>query len=347
MKNFFNMTVVVLSMIIGIYVIWWLIMGDPSGFLNGEIRSEPKPGNVLATIHTGGWLVGILIGLILISVTFIFERLLTINKAKGKGNPSIFIKNMIDQLNSYFFSFLEDLGKLTELLKETLSGIFSKRIKGKLVYEQMVKIGIDSLPIALTSALFVGMVFAIQIATEFVRFGASKYVGGVMAIAVARELAPALTGIVIASRVAAAITAEIGTMKVTEQIDALNALGSNPVRYLVIPRFIACTLMMPLLTILSDLVCFWGGYLVAVYVVNINGVDYMNSAQQLLKINDVLGGIFKSFIFGMIISIIACRRGLTTKGGAKGVGEATTSSVVSSLIALFVTNYFLSVLWFK
>ena len=98
MKNFFNITVVVLSMVIGIYVIWWLIMGDPSGFLNGEIRSEPKPGNVLATIDTGGWLVGILIGLILISVTFIFERLLTINKAKGKGNPSIFIKNMIEQL---------------------------------------------------------------------------------------------------------------------------------------------------------------------------------------------------------------------------------------------------------
>jgi biopolymer transport protein ExbB len=98
MKNFFNITVILLSMVIGIYVIWWLIMGDPSGFLNGEIRTEPKPGNVLATIHTGGFLVGVLIALILISITFVFERLLTINKAKGKGNPSIFIKNMIDQL---------------------------------------------------------------------------------------------------------------------------------------------------------------------------------------------------------------------------------------------------------
>jgi len=242
---------------------------------------------------------------------------------------------------------VEEFGKVTGLFFETLSNIFRFKIKPQLVFDQMVRVGIDSLPIALTSSFFVGMVFAVQIGTEFIKFGASKYIGGVMGIAVARELAPALTGIVIAARVAAAITAEIGTMNVTEQIDAIKALGSNPIRYLVAPRFIACIFMLPLLTILADLLAFLGGYLVSVFLLNINSMDYMTSAQQLLKSSDIYGGIAKSFFFGIIISIIACYKGLNTRGGAKGVGESTTSSVVISLIALFVANYFLSVLFFK
>jgi len=257
------------------------------------------------------------------------------------------MRHWIEQLGHQMLYILEDVGKISDLLIDTIKGILNNKTNWRLVYDQMVKIGVDSLPIALTSSFFVGMVFAVQIATEFVKFGASKYVGGVMAIAVARELAPALTGVVIASRVAAAIAAELGTMKVTEQIDALYALGSNPIKYLVIPRFIACTLMLPILTIFAILFCFYGGYLVAVYLVKINAVDYMISAQQLLKTKDIWGGVFKSMIFGMLISIIACRRGLSTRGGAKGVGESTTSSVVTSLIALFVFNYFLSVLLFK
>jgi len=254
---------------------------------------------------------------------------------------------MIEKIGHTTLEFLEEFGRISQLFIDTVLAILSGKTKVRLVLDQMVKIGVDSLPIALTSAAFVGMVFAMQVATEFVKFGASKYIGGVMGIAVARELAPALTGVVIASRVAAAIAAEIGTMKVTEQIDALNALGTNPVRYLIVPRFLACTFMLPILTIFADIVCFYGGYLVSVYLIKINAVDYMNSAQQLMKFNDVYGGIFKSLIFGMIISIIACAKGLNTKGGAKGVGESTTSSVVTSLITLFITNYFLSVLWFK
>ncbi len=254
---------------------------------------------------------------------------------------------MIEKLGHFIIGFIEETGKVTQLAWDTLTFILSGKINFRLLFEQMIKVGIDSLPIALTSALFVGMVFAVQIATEFIKFGASKYIGGVMGIAVARELAPALTGIVISSRVAAQIAAEIGTMRVTEQIDALNALGSNPIKYLVIPRFIACTLMLPLLTILTDILCFAGGYLVSVYLIKVNAVDYLNSAQQLVTTHDIYGGIIKSLIFGMIISIIACYKGLNTKGGAKGVGESTTSSVVTSLIALFVANYFLSVLLFK
>jgi len=254
---------------------------------------------------------------------------------------------MMEQIGHSTIAFFDDLGEMAKLFWATLKAIASGKTNPRLVLDQMVKIGIDSAPIASTSALFVGMVFALQVATEFVHFGAQKYIGGVMGIAVARELAPALTGVVIAARVAAAIAAELGTMKVTEQIDAINALGSNPIKYLVIPRFFACTLMLPILTIFADIFCFYGGYFVAVYLVRINPVDYMSSAEQFLKMRDIWGGAFKSIIFGMLIAIIACRRGLTTRGGAKGVGESTTSAVVTCLIALFITNYFLSNLLFK
>ena len=211
----------------------------------------------------------------------------------------------------------------------------------------MVKIGIGSLPLALVTAAFIGMVFALQIAGEFVRFGAGKYVGGVMSIGMARELGPAVTGIVVSARVAASMAAELGTMRVKEQIDALSAMGASPVRYLVIPRFIAAALMLPLLTIMADIIGFGGGYIVATYLSKINPVQYMETAQRMLNLWDVYGGLTKTVIFGMIIAVIACYKGLSTKGGAKGVGEATTSAVVTSLITLFIVNYFLSILFFK
>ncbi|MFH0887086.1 MAG: ABC transporter permease, partial [bacterium] len=193
----------------------------------------------------------------------------------------------------------------------------------------------------------VGMVFALQIALEFVRFGAGKFAGAVMAIALARELAPILTGVVIAARVGASITAEIGTMKVTEQVDALTALGSNPIKYLVVPRLIACMVMLPLLTIFSMIIGFYGAYFVSTAFVKINPTDYMSSAQNLLKYPDVYGGLIKTIIFGMLIAVIACYKGLNAEGGAKGVGEATTSTVVTSLISIFIANYFLSILFFR
>lgn len=242
---------------------------------------------------------------------------------------------------------LEEFGRVTQLALETVSGILRGKVKLNLTLEQMVKIGYESVPLAVTASAFVGMVFAVQIATEFEKFGAGKYVGGLMAIAMSRELGPALVGIVIASRVAASIAAEIGTMQVTEQIDALKALGSNPVRYLVIPRFIACALMLPILTIAADIVGFFGGYFVGILVAHINPNEYMENARAFFKLWDIWGGLIKTIFFGMVISIIACYKGLSTKGGAKGVGAATTSSVVTALISLFIVNYFLSIAFFK
>ncbi|HVN66886.1 MAG TPA: ABC transporter permease, partial [Candidatus Sulfotelmatobacter sp.] len=178
------------------------------------------------------------------------------------------VTNVTEDIGKKTIELVEGLGRVAQLGLETVSGIIGGKAKLNLTLDQMVKIGYESIPLALTASAFVGMVFAVQIATEFVKFGAGKFVGGVMAIAMARELGPALVGIVIAARVAAAIAAEIGTMEVTEQIDALKALGSNPVRYLVIPRFIAAATMLPLLTIGSIVVGFIGGYAVAVMVVH-------------------------------------------------------------------------------
>lgn len=257
------------------------------------------------------------------------------------------LEKLFKGINEASFQFIVQLGELALLTSATIKNIFRGKIKWRLTLEQMVKIGYESLPLALCSSGFIGMVFAIQISTEFIKFGAGKYVGGVMSIAMARELGPALVGIVIAARVAAAIAAELGTMKVSEQLDALQTLGSNPVRYLVIPRFLACLTMIPLLTIMADIVGFMGGYAVAAWVVKINPVDYMDTAKSLLTLWDVWGGLLKTVFFGMIIAIIACYRGINAKNGAKGVGEATTSSVVTSLITLFIVNYFLSLAFFK
>jgi phospholipid/cholesterol/gamma-HCH transport system permease protein len=256
-------------------------------------------------------------------------------------------KRVAEDLGHRVIDFLEEVGNITYLAWEVIRDIIRGKVNLKLTFEQMVKIGVESLPLALVTSGFVGMVFAIQIAGEFVRFGAGKYVGGVMSIGIARELGPSITGIVVAARVAAAITAEIGTMQVKEQIDALKALGVSPIRHLVIPRFISAALMIPLLTILADVVAFTGGYCVAVYGGSINAVDYMENAQRLMSLWDIFGGVIKTIFFGMIIAVIASYKGLKTRGGARGVGEATTSSVVATLITLFIVNYFLSVLFFK
>lgn len=254
---------------------------------------------------------------------------------------------MFDDIGRRIVELLEEIGDITILSMQTLFYSARGNFSFRDLFAQMVRVGVDSLPVAVVTAAFVGMVFAVQIASEFVKFGAGNVVGGVMGIAVARELAPALTAVVIAGRVGSAYAAEIGTMAVTEQIDAIYAMGSDPIKHLIVPRFIASTFMLPILTIFADLIGFFGGYIVAVFVVGINANGYMDSASSFLKMNDIMGGIIKAVFFGMIISIIGCYKGIKTKGGAKGVGEATTNSVVYSLMSIFIVNYFMSLILFK
>ena len=213
--------------------------------------------------------------------------------------------------------------------------------------EQMAIVGPDSLTIALVTATFVGMVFTIQVAREFLNFGAVQAIGGVLALALSRELAPVLTAVVLAARVGSAFAAEIGTMKVTEQIDALYILKSDPIDYLVIPRLIACCAMLPILTIISLVMGLIGGVFVANFFYDIPRTTFIESIETFLQIWDLVSAAIKAVIFGGLIAIIGCNWGLTTTGGAKGVGESTTTAVVMALISIFIVNFFLSWVMFQ
>lgn len=211
----------------------------------------------------------------------------------------------------------------------------------------MAAVGPDSLFIALLTAIFVGAVFTIQVAREFITFGAGNIVGGVLAVALTRELAPVLTAVVLAGRVGSAFAAEIGTMRVTEQIDALLMLRTDPIDYLVIPRVLACCLMLPILTLLSLVTGMLGGLVIATNVYNLADTAFLDSARNFLGIWDICSALVKAFCFGVLIAVIGCSWGLTTTGGAKGVGQSTTTAVVTALLIIFVSNFFLSWIMFQ
>ncbi|HEY9639956.1 MAG TPA: MlaE family lipid ABC transporter permease subunit [Coleofasciculaceae cyanobacterium] len=213
--------------------------------------------------------------------------------------------------------------------------------------EQMVLVGPESLLIAMITAISVGMVFTIQVAREFINLGAGQTVGGVLALALARELSPVLTAVILAGRVGSAFSAEIGTMQVTEQVDALYMLRTDPIDYLVIPRVLACCLMLPFLTILSFVAGMTAGLFVANFLYGISHAVFLNSVQNFLEGWDLLSAMIKSFVFGGLISIIGSSWGLTTTGGAKGVGQSTTTAVVTALLAIFISDFFLSWLMFQ
>jgi phospholipid/cholesterol/gamma-HCH transport system permease protein len=213
--------------------------------------------------------------------------------------------------------------------------------------EQMVAVGPESLLIALITAAFVGMVFTIQVAREFVNLGAGSAVGGVLAIALARELAPVLTAVILAGRVGSAFAAEIGTMQVTEQIDALYMLKTDPIDYLVIPRVIACCLMLPILTILSFITGMIGGVFLADSMYDISHRVFFDSARNFLTTWDLVSSMLKGGVFGALIAVIGSSWGLTTTGGAKGVGQSTTTAVVTALLSIFIVNFFLSWIMFQ
>ncbi len=233
------------------------------------------------------------------------------------------------------------------LTGQALLHLLGGKIHRRNTLDQMVSVGPDSLTIAMITALFIGAVFTIQVTREFLNFGQGRAVGGVLALALTRELAPVLTAVVLAGRVGSAFAAELGTMRVTEQIDALQVLKTDPIDYLVIPRVIATCLMLPILTLLSIIFGLAGGILVASTQYGIPPSVFLDSAQNFLGIWDLCSALIKAVCFGALIAVIGCNWGLTTTGGAKGVGQSTTTAVVTSLLAIFVSNFFLSWLMFQ
>jgi phospholipid/cholesterol/gamma-HCH transport system permease protein len=225
--------------------------------------------------------------------------------------------------------------------------LLTGKINRRNTLDQMATAGPESLMIAMITAAFIGAVFTIQVTREFINFGATTAIGGVLALALSRELAPVLTAVILAGRVGSAFAAEIGTMRVTEQIDALYMLKTDPIDYLVIPRVLACCLMLPVLTILSIILGMAGGVLVATSLYGIPESVFLDSAHDFLKVWDLCSAAIKAVVFGALIAIIGCSWGLTTTGGAKGVGQSTTTAVVTALLAIFISNWFLTWMMFQ
>jgi phospholipid/cholesterol/gamma-HCH transport system permease protein len=249
--------------------------------------------------------------------------------------------------NSSLGTWSQRLLEAILLTGQVLIHILKGKIHRRNTLEQMAAVGPDSLFIALVTAVFVGAVFTIQVAREFITFGAGNIVGGVLAVALTRELTPVLTAVIIAGRVGSAFAAEIGTMRVTEQIDALLMLKTDPIDYLVIPRVLACLFMLPILTLLSLVTGMFGGFLIATNVYNLADTVFLDSVRNFLHIWDILSALFKAGFFGVLIAVIGCSWGLTTTGGAKGVGQSTTTAVVTALLLIFVFNFFLSAVMFQ
>ena len=214
------------------------------------------------------------------------------------------------------------------------------------VIDQLVKVGVASFPLVCLTALFTGMVLALQSAYQLQKIGAETFIGSLVALSMTRELGPVLTALVIAGRVGAAITAEVGTMRVTEQIDALETLGTNPVHYLAVPRLVALMIMLPVLTLYADLIGILGGYLVGVYKLGIGSSLYMNNTWDALSFKDVFTGLFKAWVFSAIIATVACFEGFETSGGAEGVGRSTTLSVVIAFILIITADCFFTALFY-
>ena len=212
---------------------------------------------------------------------------------------------------------------------------------------QMLDIGYYSLPVVGLTAIFTGMVLALQSYTGFSRFEASSAIPTIVVLSMTRELGPVLAGLMVAGRVGASMAAEIGTMRVTEQIDALTTLSTDPLRYLVFPRLLAGVLMLPLLVLVADIIGVLGGYLVSVYKLGFGPIEYINRTLQYLETDDVVSGLVKAAVFGFLVALMGCYQGYRSKGGAQGVGAATTKAVVTASILILTANYVVTELFFS
>lgn len=243
--------------------------------------------------------------------------------------------------------FFEYAGGVTLLLTDAARYIITLRFRPSEVLRQANFLIVASLPIIVLTSGFTGFVISLEAAVSAVQYGFSQIVGGSVAFGTVRELGPMLSGIVFAGRAGAAITASIGSMVVTEQIEAYQSMGTSPTKVLVVPRLLACVIGLPMLTVFSDIVAVYGGYYMAWLRAHLSPNLYWNSVQQFIDMSDVEKGLFKAAVFGIIVSIIACYEGLRTEGGAEGVGRVTTQAVVTSIILIFAFNFGLSFVLFR
>ena len=253
---------------------------------------------------------------------------------------------ILQPIGRTFLIFLAAAGRLTLFAANGLSYAELDAEFGVLIGRQMIDIGYYSLPVVGLTAIFTGMVLALQSYTGFARFAAESAIPNVVVVSITRELGPVLAGLMVAGRVGAAMAAEIGTMRVTEQIDALDTLATNPFKYLVAPRLIAGITTLPILVFVADIIGVFGGYLVSIYKLGFNPTIYLKNTIDFVEFEDVFSGLVKAAVFGFLITLMGCYHGYNSKGGAQGVGAATTNAVVSASILILCFNYFITELFF-
>ena len=253
-----------------------------------------------------------------------------------------FMENFLRALGKPLVVFFSRVGELSLFIAQSLYNCVTPPFYPKMLLRQMTDIGFYSLPVVALTTIFAGMVIALQTHAGFSSYGAESAIASVVLISVTRELAPAFAGLMVAGRIGAAMAAEIGTMRVTEQIDALSTLSTNPFKYLVAPRLIAGVLVLPLLVLIGDIIGIFGGYLVAVYQLDFNPANYINATINELQSIDIITGVIKAAVFGFIISLMGCYNGYKSRGGAQGVGNATTNAVVASSILILIFNYIIT-----
>jgi phospholipid/cholesterol/gamma-HCH transport system permease protein len=268
------------------------------------------------------------------------------NKAAISRSFFTLVLDVPQKTGAILLSFFASTGRLAQFAGRSIYHCFTPPFFWRLLGRQLIDIGYYSLPVVGLTALFTGMVLALQSYTGFSRFSAEGAVATVVILSVTRELSPVLAGLMVAGRVGASIAAEIGTMRVTEQIDAMTTLSTNPYKYLIAPRLIAGTLTLPALVLVGDVIGVFGGYLVGVSKLGFESHNYLNKTWEYLETQDVVSGLWKAAAFGFIVTLMGCYNGFNSKRGAQGVGAATTSAVVSASILILIFNYILTQVFF-
>lgn len=269
------------------------------------------------------------------------------NQEQPAAGPLAALLEICGDVGATLLNLLDAIGRLVEFMLRSIWNCFVPPFFLRLTFRQFLDIGYYSLPVVGMTAVFTGMVLALQSYTGFSRFNAESAIASVVVLSITRELAPVLAGLMVAGRVGASIAAEIGTMRVTEQIDALHTLSVDPFKYLIAPRVIAGTLMLPLLVLVGDIIGVYGGYLVSTNVLGFNGSNYLYQTWDVLENMDVISGLVKAATFGFIVAVMGCYHGYNSDRGAQGVGAATTNAVVTASILILIFNYFLTQVFFS
>lgn len=283
-------------------------------------------------------------------ISFEKKKRSTQYKDRTESNPTHDIEKAMTRIFEFagrpFVRLVEECGRVLLLFLSTVVWLFRPPFRFHVIFRQMEFVGLNSSPVVLITGTFTGMVLAIQTYYGFRMFGGESLVGATVALSMTRELGPAITALMVTGRAGSAMAAELGTMKVTEQIDALYTMSVNPIQYLVMPRVVAGIIMLPVLTILSDFIGIVGGYFVGVHLLHINSGIFIARIIEFVDLADIFNGLIKSAFFGLILSLIGCYKGFYTTGGAAGVGKATTQAVVYASVSILISDYFLTAVMF-